>query len=81
MAIDDHNPAGAYPTLMFLLRFRAAVLLVATLLPVAAGAALYASGAGVGWAPGGLLCAALVHLVARAGLEVLALITDLLIPR
>jgi 4-hydroxybenzoate polyprenyltransferase len=75
------DPVDQYPTLMRLLRLRSVLPAAAALLVAAGGAIITVETARPHWVIAGLILAFVVFFSARAALELLDLVTDLLVPR
>jgi hypothetical protein len=70
-----------YPFINFLLRHGHGFATAVTLLPVAAGLYLAYAGLGWIWVAGGAVLGAVVYVIARSYVEIVALIADMLLPK
>ena len=70
-----------YPVIDFLLRHGHRFAIVVALLPMAAGLFLGASGWGWLIAVGGVLTGAILYVLAKSYVELVALIADMLLPK
>ena len=70
-----------YPTIRFMLKWRAVLIGILALAPVAAGGYLYAQTGAALYLPGGLFAGFLVWLFLSSYFEVLHIVSDTLMPR
>ena len=70
-----------YPFIDFLLRHGHVFAVAVTLLPVAAGLYLAYAGLGWIWAAGGVALGAVLYVIAKSYVELVAIIADMLLPK
>lgn len=70
-----------YPFINFLLNHGHAFAVAVALLPVAAGLWLAYGGLGWIWILGGILLAAVLYVIAKTYVELVAIIADMLLPK